>query len=180
LVSYKLEANQIRINNTLINLNDANYIYSIDNDYINIKMNSGNKNVTLILNNNDKSIFYKEKNILLKANQRYNDISESDNADISIAMAILIELTNKKITRYDFTKENYNTVKVQSASCEKTLVSIDYTESRVSARIENLTNSYLSSHKDCHTIYGVDTGCLWGDYGCVATQSISCSGASCN
>ena len=41
-------------------------------------------------------------------------------------------------------------------------------------------NSFLKSHPDCHTIYGVATGCLWGDFGCVSVQAVECRGAFCN
>ena len=181
-VEYKFTGGQRKINNYSINLNEAVFTYSLDkNGTINIKLNNKDKIVSLSINSIKKTIFYKEKNILLSESNSKVELTEVDNSDISIAVSLLLELTDPEIKRLSpLGKSNDKNIVTHSTTCEYALSSWYTTKSRSESAIASHTQSYLKSHPDCHTIYGVDTGCLWGDFGCVSVQAVECHGASCN
>lgn len=148
---------------------------------INIILDRKDKVVSLLINSIDKSIFYKEKQILLSEKSSKFELHEEDNSDISIAVSLLLELTDPEIKRFNpSVKSQESSIGTLSVSCEYALSSWYTTKSRSVSAIARHTKSFLKSHPDCHTIYGVDTGCLWGDFGCVSVQAVECHGASCN
>lgn len=65
-------------------------------------------------------------------------------------------------------------------ACRRTIVSIQDRRSSAISTVEAITIGFLRNHPDCRRRFGVDSGCLWGDYLCIATQEIECTGGGCN
>lgn len=185
---YKLYGCQKIINDTYANL--ENYI-------VKLKLDSDGYEILSLINPEYKELDFKFafkdcKIIDFKTKKVVDEnyLSDSDKNNL----VFIISVIYTEIKKNEFTKEfksvtskHFNDILIEArqdintrSACNRTISSIQYTRSRTEASLILTTRNFLSSHTDCRHIYGMDSGCLWGDYGCVATQEIECSGSTCS
>lgn len=176
----------MNLNSSSLNIKNSRNTYELI-----LKIN--NKNNIYVLNKVNKEIFKIEqgKNVYMETllkNKREETI-------LAIAMITFSEImtksnnefggkiNNQNSTNVTFGKNNYRLVNndpEMSPACERTIATIRPTETGAISNVTAATNKFIKDHPDCKRVYGVDTGCLWGGYACIATQSISCSGGGCD
>lgn len=139
--------------------NNQKLIYSLDKSTKDIS-NLANHQKLLVQNNSLNNI---EETKLLIVLILFNEVSRSESG-------LLI--------RKGKSSSNLRTTVL--ASCSRTIMALRTTKSRAMAYITSATNDFIKAHPDCKKVFGIDSGCLWGDYGCVATQELSCSGGGCD
>lgn len=174
----KISAFEKNINGFLVNLNSAT---------VKISTNQGNSitSIQVILDNSKTIInfklFDKDKSIIdeeTKEKISKQFLKEKDKVRLYIALVIYNELYNPYLEKTGFVN---NTLSFRvKKSCEMTIMGIDYTKSSSVELCNNASNEFIKAHPDCKKMYSVDSGCLWGDYGCVSTQAITCTGGGCD
>ena len=173
---FSLHAHSIKLNGIDVNLNKAQFeLTLLDSTLTVISLSNQNEKFSIRFNKRMNEITYVEKSFDLK-NKSTDDLSKDEQAMLSQIICIYTELTNPNIVRKAPKSDNNQVL----ASCYYVASSFRYTKSSSVGHLNAFVDSYLASHKDCHKVFGVDSGCLWGDYGCVSTQEIHCHGASCN
>jgi hypothetical protein len=102
------------------------------------------------------------------------EINPKFELQIFVLLSIFDEIKNPKLP------ENTNEYEQRKADpCMRTIVSFRTTKSKAEYYVNSAVNAYIKAHPDCSRAYGLDSGCIWGDYGCVATQEILCTGGGC-
>jgi hypothetical protein len=124
------------------------------------------------------SIRYIEKNIYLNEAEKLNAVAYWEMDKLATALNVYRELMGRNVERKVWeTKEEG---KKLADGCAYYAYSVSTNRSLAEGTVVRITRSWLAVHFDCKTEYGMDTGCLWGDFACVATQRIVCSGWSCS
>lgn len=95
--------------------------------------------------------------------------------EVLLLVTLYLELTDKKNPRKSPWKTGGISTEGSQTRCEWTVFNVAGTESTAIRRTENEAAAFIFRHSDCRLEDGVDTGCLWGNFYCVATQTISCS-----
>lgn len=171
---------------------------------LNVKEDDKNINLILLVNEKLKYSFILDKKTKLIYKSVNNRIisfenfvkDKKDETYFAIAMVLLDNIKNagknavlnSKIENNNLSNPNNSPIgnklsvlpEGEEGGCERTIMSIRTTESSAISHVNSATATYIEDHPDCKKIYGVDTGCLWGGYGCVATQSIKCTGGGCD
>lgn len=174
----------------------------LTNGHVNLILVKQNSYYNVLLDPLKKAITYRtdDKNPYIEFNHE-NTLSVSNTSELGavVLISLFIELTKENIDRYN---DNMNRISLDHsndkpyqtssglsmstrqiyalASCDRTIVSIRNSKSASEHHVAEAVTDFLEDHEDCQTIYGVDTGCLWGDYICISSQSIRCSGATCD
>jgi hypothetical protein len=179
---FVLKAAAKNINNNQINLNGSEFVIEAKPDYsILISLNNKDEKFSLLFNKEIKTVTFLEKNINM-SNNSIMSLSNSDENKLVQIVCLYNELTNPDIVRNQIKLDKPSSAIANKAyyTCTYTAASFRSSRSSATYHVNKFVNTYLSTHTDCKRLYGVDAGCLWGDYGCVATQEIECNGASCN
>jgi hypothetical protein len=90
-----------------------------------------------------------------------------EQTDIALTIALYNEVTSPDLERVPIPIDN-------SLVCKRTAISVRLTKTASIDHLNGFVDSYLGSHRNCTRLHGVDSGCMWGDYGCVSTQQIQC------
>lgn len=183
---YRLFGISATINENKINLND--FMVKVENS------NEGSEIFTIYTNKKEEFCSYKFNNLEIfdiklskKVNNKYLEF-ENNNLKALIMLLIYSEIKSQEFLKFSQNKidETINEINAfesltqRGGGCNRTITLIRYTESSAIYHVQQATQTFLEDHSDCSTLYGVDSGCLWGGYGCVATQQIHCSGSTCN
>lgn len=195
---YLINSKLKEINNVSLDLNNGKFIIKKIGDNFNIELiTKNNGRYSYVLENKSKSI------IRLNNKKNSPDIAENKNEStfLVISMIIFNDIMNKKENIPLVNKPEKNNISLQNPNpqilfgnnlksfvdeggsgggCERTIISLRTTETRAISHVNSATDEFLKEHKDCKRIYGIDSGCIWGGYGCIATQSITCTGGGCN
>jgi hypothetical protein len=139
--------------------NNRKLIYSLDK-LTKVITNLTNQEKLLVQNSNLNNL---EETKLLTVLTLFNEVRSSDSQTLTADV-----------------KKSISTREAKSQSCDRTIMSVRSTRSSAISNATTATNTFIKAHPDCHTVYGVDSGCIFEDYGCVATQSVSCSGGGCD
>ncbi|MFN7686579.1 MAG: hypothetical protein ACK5OP_02505 [Sphingobacteriales bacterium] len=190
LIAYEIEDNGFEkiaslqgrlktINSLPYDLNNSTFSIKYQGNQIAISLicPDGNKQsgMKYILNSLDKSIVDATTNEKINL----NDLSIEESTSLTISLIIYNEIENRYAERIDLSSNSY--VQALSAGgCDRVIASIRYTRSSATDHVKTATNNFIQAHPDCFTVHGVDAGCVWGDYGCVATQEIHCNGSGCD
>lgn len=126
---------------------------------------------------NDKSIVDLTNNKIVD-DFYFNDTRLSTKLTLSIVLIDLLESNNFSEEMEDEFDNNY--LYGRAEGCSRTITSIRYTRSSAEYHVNEATNTYLNENPGCERVYGVDSGCVWEDYGCVASQEIRCTGSGCD
>lgn len=148
------------------------------------------KNLEISENNNFIIVKFKEsnnqvlidskKNVKMQFNNKFSDFTEQ--AVDNLSPQENTELVNLLIL-YDFVTNpgNENTESTTTAKeCDYISIQAEPSRSRALHNLNSEVESFLKSHPDCKKIGSPDSGCLWEDYGCVASQSLVCNGSTCD
>lgn len=175
---YKIVANPKVVNDFNINLNDVVYEITEINGEINLHLY---KNLDINGNLQFPDLKFKLSNgiiIDLQNNIQINDqeleANDKLHLQVLISMIILNEIKNPQsnIANNDF--------QGRLKSCDRTIAAIRSSRSSATNGVNSATNRFITGHADCTRVNGVDAGCIWGDYGCVASQEIHCTGGGCD
>lgn len=151
---------------------DGTFTYQqIAENKMQLTLRKANRTVTLTCDK--KSMIYEEKgqDLMMQPSPQSRSIeaplSIEEQTDIALTIALYNELTAIDLERVQLPKDN-------RLLCKRTAISIRLTKSASVDHLNAFVDNYLGSHSNCSRLHGVDTGCLWGDYGCVSTQQIQC------
>lgn len=178
VVEFRLNGGFRNLNGATVHTAGATLAYKLGPDE-SISLSFSNESISSALQINSR-----EKTFKLNYNgQHYDAASVEQLNDNQIAMLSLLtiaylELTDKSLPRLEKDKDAQN-IKTEDYKCRKTVVSFRTTRSSASENVSNFAKTFIKTHPDCRLIYGVDSGCLWEDYGCFATQELECTGNSC-
>lgn len=99
-------------------------------------------------------------------------LDKTDQTRVAIALVLYNEIASDNVVR---TPPVTLSVPVGTLCGAFTAMYFDYTKSSAVGGLNNFVNTVLIFNSNCSTVWGQDSGCVWGDYGCVATQSFDCS-----
>jgi hypothetical protein len=178
--TFTIQAQPRTINSQYINLNNSTFTYSIlTPSLMKLTLNTdGDLPFTISMDSDKKIVKFDQLNMEIN-DETINTFSQGDQVKISVSLDMYMEVTNSGVRRTEPADSNALTVDPLIYNCELTAVSFNTTRSRANEGVTRFSDDFIKKHKDCHKIFGVDAGCLWEDYGCVATQSIKCNGESC-
>lgn len=179
--TYVIHSIKKTLNGYNYNLDGLNVIVDSDPDYNRIqiipdgKENGLQEKISYIFFKKDPN---KNRDLILNeiVDDNYLD-DEKKTAQYIIASIILSSIDNKSFES-EFVK--YDNITEGGKVCDRIIASIRISRSNAIGHLNSAVKNFLSQHSDCHTVYGVDSGCLWEDYLCVASQSIQCNGGGCD
>jgi hypothetical protein len=135
-------------------------------------LQKGSKKVTLTCDKKTMIYEEREQDLLAQPLPNARSIDEplpiDDQTDIAMTIALYNELTAIDLERVPVRIDD-------NLVCNKTAISIRVTKTASIDHLNAFVDSYLGSHSNCSRLHGVDSGCLWGDYGCISTQQIQCT-----
>lgn len=174
--TYKIFAKNVNINGFDINLDSAEFkIQNISKgELVSLKLNN-QKSFNLLIKKIDKEIWDLDKNELLTKSLSLDSSINWTNTKNAIVLILYynLDFVNK-------IQEQQNWAGKDLYECKRAIVALNTTRS---SAIENLTSTvtaFIKQHPDCSTKYGIDSGCLWEDYLCIASQEIICNGSGCS
>lgn len=167
-----------------------NYFVNLDSAFLKIKNIKDGIVLELQINNqiSKSKLVFKinslTKNIIDLDNYEMVNQSYLDN-ELNHVKALVIMSLYQEISRPNSNKINASFKSEEfspnlAAGCDRTLATLSDTRSGAIDGLKTSVDNFLTKNKDCVRVYGIDSGCLWGDYLCVATQAIRCSGTGCN
>jgi len=144
-------------------------------------LQKGSNTTTLICNKVKKNMIYEEKGIDLLAEnsgaasmrEASLELSLEEQTEIANTLTLYNELTMEDLERVDVDLDL--DLDLDRRLCRRTAISVRISKSSSVDHLNSFVDNYLGSHRLCSREHGVDSGCLWGDYACVSTQSIVCS-----
>lgn len=174
---YSIEADAKIVNNYMINLDDAKLtVESLSTSSKKLilvyKSNDSKNKLTYILNDSIYTIFKKVGNNQIPSSNLISDTTEEIKLFICLALFNEISSSNADI----ITKQ----INSERVACSRTIISLQSTRSSATSNVTTTTDAFIKAHPDCKKEYGVDAGCVWEDYLCMATQSIICNGTGCD
>ena len=195
---FSIKANSKVVNNIPFNLNETKLTILTDKNFYHLSLKiKTNENVFFALEKSTKKVYKVVKGNMIELE---NITNIKDITYFTIAMSLFNDIMTAKETysknnkdeqdiindKQSNLKETFQNSKTSyidendAGGCERTIVSIRSGESRAIAYVTAATDDFIKAHPDCKRIYGIDTGCVWGSYICIASQSIKCSGGGCN
>ncbi|RYF11095.1 MAG: hypothetical protein EOO42_21785 [Flavobacteriales bacterium] len=189
---YSIKGRKVIINDIQVDLSKVNIAIEDTQSGYKLVLSVGTKQSTYVLQNSNKKAFKIINGNSIPVDQLLKDKKEE--TYFLIAMLVFSEIkTNPKSQNTDNVSYEYPTASQKSnfsfarfsdgpaveAGCSRTVASIQTTNSGSIAGVNAATARFLKAHSDCSKVGGVDSGCLWGGYACVATQSIKCTGGGC-
>ncbi len=179
---FRLIATSKVVNNYGFDLNDLTVFLQEDINSKTIKFSTNENGLQSEIfyyfstdSNSKKAIDLTNKQII---DETYLD-DEKNNVKYQIALLVLTKIEEGNIKENGFIFNANNSNSLSKKACERTITSLRYSRSSASNHVKSATDKFIAEHPDCKRVDGVDAGCLWEDYGCVATQAISCSGGGC-
>lgn len=134
-----------------------------------IELKLVNETATTLRLNRKTALFVQRGVDLFKA--PILDLAEQTN--IALALHLYNELASDVIPR-----SKGAAGRPLNPHCEEfTAMYFQYTRSAAEYELNAYVDVFLGNNTNCSRKYGVDAGCLWEDYACVATQAIECCDA---
>jgi len=175
IISTDIAAKKMNINGFDVNLNNAKFAIESKGAQTRLTLTiEQSSSIQLDLRNEYKQIYYAGSNSPIK----FESLSEKEATRIMIALVLYNEMMNPGVER-QVSKNRVGEPEL-NAGCDRTIMTIYSTRSAATDHLKTTTDQFLKAHPDCFKVHGVDSGCLWGDYGCVATQEIHCNGGGCD
>ncbi|MGV3764870.1 MAG: hypothetical protein ACO1NW_02015 [Chitinophagaceae bacterium] len=178
MVQFRLSGGFKNLNGATVKTEGATLEYRLEPDE-SIALSFSNEKITsaLLVNSREKSFKLKYDGQLYDA-ASVDWLNDNQIAMLSLLTVAYLELTDKSLPRLEKDKDAQD-IKSEDFNCRKTVVSFRKTRSSASENVGTFAKTFIKTHPDCKLIYGVDSGCLWEDYGCFATQELECTGNSC-
>ncbi len=175
--TYKIIASSKIVNNYEINLNEITFeLTDLKNDFLlsltsisNIDVLQSFPETKIKLSNN--SIIDVNTNTIISNEEL--ESNEKLSVQVLVSLIIFNEIKNPDLIK------NSDEFLSKAKACDRTIAHIGTTKSGSTAAVTTATNTFILANPDCSTVGGVDSGCIWGDYGCIATQEIHCTGGGC-
>lgn len=171
-------------------INNIVFKYSANSNQTQYSLLQDNINYTLYIDENEETAYLSYLDVIkqlpLNNNQNYelSDYLSAKEIDVfNQIIALYMEVTNSSFRRINDNNNNYYSISklpLGGKKCARTIWSYQTTRSRSTSGVTRATNAFLSSHSDCHAIYGISTGCLWEDFLCASVQELECNGNTCN
>lgn len=170
--NFQLNAIEKNINGYSVNLNAANFSVKVVDSIITLKLAiSGSPIIEYTMNKNSKVVIDNSSSQIVNDEYLLND---HNNTKFGLALSL-----------YDATFNPNPDLPAAlppggGSGCDRTIMSFRKSRSFAEMRCSSAASAFCAAHPDCTTVAGVDSGCLWEDYCCVATQEIHCTGAGCS
>ena len=155
------EQNTTTVKGVFFNRNDNEVeerIYTVTSD---------NNGIRRIETNNNRLLEFdleQEKIIIKSPNPEVSDFSDIYLIAYFINNSNSISLSNGRV--FD--------------NCEHTAVSIRERKSVSEENVQNMIDEYVEEHEDCEQSGGVDSACVYGDFGCISVGGIECETSGCD
>lgn len=134
-----------------------------------IKLTLVNETTTTLVLNKKTAVFVERGVDLFKAPV----LSLSEQTNIALALHLYNEIASDDIAR-----SKAAAARPMNPHCQDfTAMYMQYTRSAAEYELNAYVDRFLSENTNCSRKYGVDAGCLWEDYSCIATQEIECCDA---
>jgi len=176
--SYRIVGGIKIVNNIAIGLDSA--VFTITNntsDYTIALSKSNIGTLTYVLDKSTKKVYRKVGSTLTLIDANFLS-SNLESTRFFASITIFSDVMNSDGA--DCILVGQGATSKTTQSCDRTIVSLNSSKSASVGGCSSATNTFISAHPDCHTVYGVDSGCLWGDYMCVSSQAITCNGSGCD
>jgi hypothetical protein len=122
----------------------------------------------------DKNILmYFDDNILPFSDSEVEKLSDTENTEVANLLVLFDLVTNPENDMSQY-------VTSEKKTCDWIAMTVYSTRSRAEYKLEALVETFLAEHSDCKKVGSGDSGCLWEDYGFVASQGFECNGSTCN
>lgn len=188
VIEFRLNGGFRNLNGATVETAGATLKYKLEPDE-SITLSFSNENISsaLLINSREKT-FQLDYNGQLYDAASVEQLNDNQIAMLSLLTVAYLELTDKSLPRFQKAETVADVANpgmdgadpgLDDFNCRKTAVSFRTSRSSASEHVTKFANDYIKTHPDCRKIYGVDAGCLWEDYGCMATQEIECTGSSC-
>ena len=177
-VEFKLNGGFRNLNGATVQTAGATLAYKLEPDESVALSFSNESTVAALLINSREKTFKLDYNGQLYEAASVEQLNDNQIAMLSLLSVVYLELTDKSLPRSGKDKDVQD-IKSEDFNCRKTVVSFRKTRSSASENVGTFAKTFIKTHPDCKLIYGVDSGCLWEDYGCFATQELECTGNSC-
>lgn len=139
----------------------------ISESQVRLVLTEDQKTTSLFLDKDNGTVLFEELNIDIAADNA-PELSIDEQTRAALSITLYFELTVQSFPRTDPEPQR------PRLSCELAAMSFRYTKSSAEEHVTAFANKYIAGHPGCRKQYGVDTGCAWGDFMCVAVQQITC------
>lgn len=173
--SFRLIGEQKNINGQIFNPNkkEITVFKNADSEIIILLSNSKNH---LIIHENTLKLSIDNK-IFDFNNSNLDKLSPKDETEFIEILAISDEIFNANLQRKSYIDSNEF---LKSEECAFSSMSARSSRSYSEIRAKRAADEFIDDHEDCELVGEVDSGCLWDDLVCIATQTIECNGETCD
>lgn len=164
--NFDIYGSSINVNGITLDLNSATFSVEKSNNITTLKvMLAGSSNlVEFTLNDNNKTIFDVTNNIVVDS-LYFEDIYKS--TMLSVAM-FLYDAT------FNPSPEGPQGLPPRGPGCDIEVVTVSHRKSLALSHLARRISILTGPGYGCTAVPGIDTGCLWGDFCCVAVQEVHC------
>lgn len=171
---FRITRNINSINN--LNVDDLNELVIFEENDMIITKFAKSKNYIASRSHLGKEplIFFNDKLTEYKSGD-FNKLNPKQQLEFTNLIVIRDEIINPDL-------ELFSPIVVSAAEKTCNWISVQVESDREFAKyeLEKATVSFLKDHPDCKKAGGISSGCLWEDFGCIATQRFECNGKTCD